>query len=880
MSLFGSGHSTVGAGKSGAESTKRFGPDAPWFFPVIALLLFFISPVAAIVAIIGEFVSQARRVRWSRITLFAAVTTLLGVIVAGFNPVRALLWHANGTISLWTPVKVFDLIQEGVDTVTNILALPGYQMPVGEYGILSALAHTMPIAIPTGAWLAAFYAFWMAYRRAPMANLEGAEYDWSRPDGILDHRRAASSREKILSGAAIDAKRRTVGIGVGRYGALVNICVDYLQRPTLIFGGPRQGKTMFGLGLISQAAVHGSGWLIVDFKGDAEVPAYAAAWAAAHGRKFKHFQLADKNGAPYRRPHAQAPATPACYDPLRRGNATSKTDMLVNSVGREGDAAAYFRRAYELTQVIYQVASLTGYDRDKGGFQVLEDLLDLDHLIKVADTIGPDGRGALADHPKLRARVESMVNTVKRDDILRGAIGDMSTTLSTYGNGPAAGPWLRPGSPEETINIYDAVKNGEVVVFSLSEQDYGDLAKNIGTLVLLDLQNVIAELRVDLGNHREHVGDDKAPPPWPPFYVEVEEFGAAGADAVLGVLNRSGDVQVRPFLSTQSYHDVVAVDGTGVFADRVIDQAGNIFCFSINSGKAAEVLSELTPEVTKCYPRDRKEFSGGLAGMGLKAANIGSMEVTREVERQVPPGAFQELERYHCLWIAKSPSLRVTHTYKAVANHWYEVIASVAVPPDVLGDVEVSDWSPPISSDSAVEQPVAAYGYYADQTGTSSATSPQPPWASGATPTEAQAGAQKPSFGPPEDAEQAPMTPTPPPAPTPLHATSTPVAPTTSTPQERPASRLPKFAWQQANPPASTPATASDEPPLPEPDLDMGDTERVEGRETGEQPTSVGLGNAGKNPPAAQPAASEHEERQQETESPRGFNLDGFDEFN
>lgn len=691
-----SDQSTVGAGKSGAGAKDRFGPDTTGFWTTVAVAVFLLSPFAAVVYFATAAVAQVRRLRPSRIAFAAAVATCLGILSVGLNPLRGLRWHAEAMWSLCDHLGLVALVQRGLDATTSTVDVDTITLPAGDYGVMSSLLHTLPVAIPVGLWVAWAYAAWITYRRRPLTGLEGDQFDWSRPVGQVDRLRHVRNMRRIAAGKAI-GKKGDIPVGLGDYGYIVSVNTAHLQRPTLLFGGPRTGKTRLALNMLAQiSTVGGSGVLAIDFKGDEEVPAFWAAFAAAHGRRFKHFKLADKMGGLYQRPHPSAPQHPAYYDPLRSGNATSKTDMLVHSVGREGDAAAYLRSAYDLTQTIYQVAALSGYDRDKGGFQVLEDLLDFENLRTVADSTRADGKGVLADHPGLAKRVDSMIDDLKRDDILRGSVHDMRRTLSTYGNGPAAGPWLRPGpTVDSTIDLYRAVHDGDIVVFSLSVQDYDEIARNIGTLALLDLANAIARLRGDLGTHRARVKDENASPPWAPFYVQIEEFGSAGAEAVLGLLNKGSDVEVRAFLSTQSWHDVVAVDNSGTFAHRILDQAGNTFCFKINEGQAAQVLSETSEQVTKLWPRDRKEFSSGFSGLGVKAANTGTMEVTREHDaRQVPAGAFQGLTPHTCLWLRYVPALQATHTFKAGANHWWEEIETVLVPAEV-GQEDDSHWSPP-----------------------------------------------------------------------------------------------------------------------------------------------------------------------------------------
>lgn len=707
--MFGSGGSvqTVGAGKSGVGDDTRYGPDARWFLPLLGLGLLLLAPFAFGAAAVVGVTALVRRVRVSRLVVTAAVLSagslLLGLLRDG-NGLAPLRWYLEGMGGLIASTGLLD------QAVTAANFLVEVEAPeVSSLSATQALLLTAPLSVPLGAWLATGYAAWMQFRRSALADLEGDLHHGRRPVGLLDYRRGRRNIRKIATGAAIDDKRGTVGIGIGEYGALISLATRTLLRATLIFGGPREGKTMWTLSTIGQIVRLGrSGWIVLDFKGDGVVPVYVAQVARGLGRPFKHFALADKNGAQYRAPIEGAPDSSAYYEPLMRGNATSKTDMLVNSVPREGDAMAYFRAQYEYVQTVFQVTALTHYDQSKGGFNTLLSMLDPEVLQKQSFAVDPDtGKGYLAEQPGLQERVNHFVETLKGDPIQAGAIHDAARTLSTQLNGPAVGPRLRPapaGQEHLNIDLAQAVRDGEFVVFSLSTQDYGDLARMMGTLVLLDLQNAIAELRTELTNHRQELGDDDAPPPWDPGYVQIEEYGACGSDAVLGLLNKAGDVNMRAFLSTQSWYDVYRVDDTGTFARQVLDLAGNVISFKINDGDAATVLSNTSPQVTKKYPQDSKEWSGGLFGLGLKAANIGKIRPDVKPDaRAAEPGAFQELDPYSFLWIAKSPVAKAAHSFTSGPNHWVETIKAVQVDP--VGD---PDRAPGPNTEEPAQAPTEA----------------------------------------------------------------------------------------------------------------------------------------------------------------------------
>lgn len=711
MPLFGSSSgNTVGAGKSGADDEERYALDGYKVVALLTVALAVVLPVAAFTLILFWAADRFRRVRVTRLCLAAAAVTVVSVLAAVTNGGLGQLprWALEGTAALWSaPITwVSTTLKDTLD-----IELPAPQ----AHSITTALWMTAPVAAPIGAWLGAGFAEWRRFRRSALADLEGERFHRPRPMGLLDRARARRNRRNMVGSPAVGQRRGEVAVGLGAYGRLVWLSLQHLLRPTVVLGGPRQGKTRWTLSVLGQIAhiTRRSGFIVIDYKGDGELPAFWSRVATDTGRPFKHFALADKNGGSYVRPSPGAPDRPAYYDPLRRGNATSRTDMLVNSIPREGDAMAYFRAQYEYVQLVFQVAALTRFDQSAGGFATLLRLLDPDTLLKQAHATDPaTGRGLLADHAGLRERVEQLVAGMKRDEVARGGISDAARTLSTHMNGPAAGPFLKPapaGSEHLNIDLVQAALEGEVVVFSLSTQEYGDLARMLGNLVLLDIQNTIAELRSRLTTWRREQNDDDAPPPWDPSYVELEEFSAAGSQLVLGLLNKAGDVNMRTFLSSQSWHDIVAVDGTGTFASQVLDQAGNVVSFGLNDGKAAQRIAELTPPVTKKFAADLKEYSGGRFSGIKTAANTGEIRPDLVNESPATAGDFQKLAQFEFLWFAKSPQPHITHTFTAGPNRWVEVLRSVPVPPDSGSPRPITDNQPEPGTPgptAAADQPI------------------------------------------------------------------------------------------------------------------------------------------------------------------------------
>lgn len=697
----GSVGSTFGAGKSAPDDKERVGIDSLRFWWLLGFALLIFSPVAVVLYFVASFTAQHRKVRVSRMWMWAAagaVFSLGSLVVTGGSIIAT---HLAGWLSL---VNIANWIGYLLVTAGDMFgfAPPALPAPVG---LIGGILAQIPLSVAPALFFAACNIAWTRMRTAPLRQLEGKAYDAARPFGILDWIRLRRATHMIQTGKALDAKRNSVVIGAGRYGNVIYAPISEFQTPTLIFGKPRTGKTALACSLLGQMAQ--GGVLVLDFKGDGEIPRWWGRWAVARNRKFKHFQMAEKDGAPYRPPAEGAPSTPACYDPLRHGNADSKTDMLQTSVDREGDAAAYLRGASEFTLIAYQIAAVTGRTHGRSGFQVLHDLCDVGALVDAVNERDPaTGQYYFTpktnpQHAALIARVHEMEEKIKGDQMLRAHIASTRQLLSQYMNSAAVGPWLRPGDTRDNdIDLIQAVVDGHVVVFSLPTQDYEQMAKTIGTLVLLDLANCISSLRTRAAlNQQNGVAASNEGMDWKPFYVQIEEFGSAAPEAVMSVLNKSGDVQIRPLLSTQSWSDVV--EGMGEHnALRILDQMDNLMAFRLNANDGPEQISNMTEMVSMKIPRESVEYSAGPFGVDVKAANTGDIEPVPEERRQLQPSDIQTLgidenrrwrrrraddehqRRFEFVWLAGWDGKRITHTFEAGPNNWYEKVRSILCEPE------------------------------------------------------------------------------------------------------------------------------------------------------------------------------------------------------
>ncbi|MCZ4587685.1 hypothetical protein O4328_29025 [Rhodococcus opacus] len=606
---------------------------------------------------------------------------------------------------------------------------------------------------------------------------------------------------KLIPAKSMLLRRHTssagrVAVGIGRYGFPAVCDLDTLKLPALVLGGPRTGKTRLANSMnAQQVRVTGGGACIIDFKGGDDIPSYWAEVAQQENRAFHHFTFNEKSSGAYRRPHPYARTQPSFYDPLVRGNGDSKTAMLLNSVDRDGDAAAYLRTAEDVVMLAFDIADLTAFSVGKGGLETLTAILDPIALEKAANQLTVDA--VLRAHPSmadvdarrrvtdLQQRVAEMGQKTKgAGNLLAGAIGDSQTLISKFANSSALGGRLRPGrDATDTIDLVRAVLQGEIVVFSLPSNDYRSLAVLVSTMVLLDLQNVTSTLRKNIADVRRLTGDTSRKAdatPWNPFVVQVEELGSArstaAAAALLNLLNKSSNEGIRVMLSSQGWGDFVAVDGTGVWANQVLEQTYNLFCFQLGSDADDQAVCGFSGQVDKRKPRMKHEIDiGGRWRLwsGARSMNSGMTDSVRET--RIPLGTLQELmkddatDTREFIWIAKSPTLSAVHTVDEGPNMWFEPLRLVTVlePPnrhDFFGDlaaVEVAErlrdevldktWDR-VRSDAVLAHVLSADAAAVDEPATEPAAVPlmaaaEDPWAVAVAPSRSVQQIPEPATG-------------------------------------------------------------------------------------------------------------------------------------
>jgi len=645
-------------------------------------------PVLTCTVIIGAVIAERRLVRQRWWWCWVGVTALIGVAAAG-GPAGWVTGVLRSPASAWVQLSA-----SATESLTGLGAPAGWFTDMVLWSWPQIVAAQLTFGVPIGLLIVALWDLARLPGRRQMGTIEGPLHSNVRPPGWLDRRRTRRTLHRVAAGEFSLPEAGGTGqsaLGAGKYGHPVVIDRAALKKPTIITGSPRTGKTRQATSLASQEIRAGAGGIIIDYKGDPRLVQHYASLAHELGRTFLHFQLFDKSLSGYDQPHPYAPDSPSYYDPLSRGNGSSKAEMLLGSANRDGDAAAYLRAAQEVVQVAYDVAQLTGVDRGKGGFDVIEEMLDLEYLDLQAQSLTPEmvlrqfptmPRQQAADRvARARNNVARYVDAVKSNGPLRGAINDTKSWVSSFASSAATGGQMQPGPPNRTIDLVRGILRAEIVVFSLPVQDYAALAGNIGNMLLLDLTAAVSTLR---GNKRA-IGDllgvdaDQADAtPWPPVVLQIEEFGSANNEVILGLMNKSSSEGIRIFLSTQSFADLEAVDGNGVWARRILDQVDNLFAFQgVDAAGSDRVMSEASGMVAKTRASTHIRLRmANIFGFGRSADRAVESKTVRADEPRVVPGAVQALrpKYFEFIWVTKTPVLTATHTVPEGPNQWHEAI--------------------------------------------------------------------------------------------------------------------------------------------------------------------------------------------------------------
>jgi conjugal transfer pilus assembly protein TraD len=322
--------------------------------------------------------------------------------------------------------------------------------------------------------------------------------------------------------AAAARRQAAVALGGDPRGRAVVLSEPELSAHGLVLGASGAGKSTTLLRILTDQIARGRPVVAIDMKGS---PAFARTLAEAARAAGRPFSMWSIDG-------------PAHWNPLQHGNATELKDKLMAT---ERFTEPHYQRAAErYVQMVLQVVGAAHPDRSPtlGEVVALMDPARLPSALRGVD-------------PVMRDRVRDYLAGLTSDQL--SAVRGLQTRLAVLTESHTA-PYLAPAGQGAavadgagaTIDLREALRGPEVVLFSLNSARYGRLAAQLGTLVVQDLVSASGDRLAGIQS-----GEVLAT-----ATIAIDEFSALGADHVIALLARGRESGLSVLVGTQEMADL------------------------------------------------------------------------------------------------------------------------------------------------------------------------------------------------------------------------------------------------------------------------------------------------------------------------------------
>lgn len=586
--------STANAG----ESNPYYQSDSKKNALVLILGALILLPFAVISAISTWLTFSFGRIKRSVIAVFGLIPATLILIIFGFLNISSILIHE----------KIYKLILSFFDGTNGINVW------------LDFLLAQLLIGTPLGILIGLIYSSYRWRTRPDWQEFTFRSSPWEIRKG-----------KKVADEIRTDKNTPVDGftLGINESGERV-IQTDYAAAlHTLVVGASGSGKTTTIMSKIRDAIKRGQGIVFIDLKGGNDVPSILNKFAKRYNRHFSHWLIQSREGK-YSGPSEMGPAY---YDPLSRGDATRRTDMIIAS--REWSEQFYKQESQNYLQLLFNV--IIGNPRNETS--TLSDVVSLLNPRALLNRAKP-----LEDNPiytDIISGIEAL-NDERISQPKRNAIEGLRSQLEVLLNS-SAGEWLLVNPDGVNINLKQTAHRGDIVVFSLDSSQYPELSSLVANLIIQDLKTVSSELRED--------------PSPQPMQIFIDEFSAIGSDNIIGFVNKSRDAKMPVTLATQALGDLKRVNAA--FLDQLIGIISSFIIHRANKDDDAEVYAGLTGKtIKKKFVQSVEHKRGKLDAMG-KGSGTGAGRVEEVEDYRVSPNEIQELKMGEMIYLTKVPDLQI-----------------------------------------------------------------------------------------------------------------------------------------------------------------------------------------------------------------------------
>ena len=613
---------TTFSGTTREEGVKSKLDDAVTQTAALAVLII-LFPMLAIAYLIWTAV-----IVWGRISYWIpiAASAALGVIGAIFGA------FSPAGFNFFTSGYRNWIEGEGFPFENFLSSLPGVLIGQAFYGMIF------------GGLAAGAVAGWRWVRRPKYEEV-------NITPGLILKRKAKRTAKEIGQGINSPAAGVTLGVAYDtrdkrfaggapgeEFGKRVVAIDPELAGHTFVVGGSGSGKTQTMLSTARDVIRQGRGLVFIDCKGGIDVPEQLAIWANRYGRKFYHWTIQDP-ARPYNGPSELGPAY---YDPISRGDASRRKDLLIGSM--RWDMEYYKSVISNYMQTLFKVIDLVPALEGVDTFTDVSNLLDPKQLHYRARNISAER------HPDVYDAIRTMQDIEATE---RSGIRNMQARLNTIISS-VAGHWLKKDPIEQqNIDLMRAADEGHVVVFSLDTSQYEETASLIAGLIVQDLKTLSSELRYGQADL--------------PLHVYVDEFSAVDTTNILGLLSKARDAKMPCMLATQALADLAKKEPT--FLDQVLGIVSSFIIHRTNAKADAEIYAGLSGVVSKTVARRTIEESSGLFGVFGSSAATGKGFLEEKEDYAVKVGTFQKLGTGQAVFIAKAPKMRYINYVKVIPEN-------------------------------------------------------------------------------------------------------------------------------------------------------------------------------------------------------------------
>lgn len=484
--------------------------------------------------------------------------------------------------------------------------------------LLLTLGHFL-VGVPLGVGAGLIYSSWRWFRRPIWQKFEFKPAPWEIWKGRKTVKEIQNDLNTPFNGLTL---------GVNDSGERVIQTDAAAAAHTLVVGASGSGKTTTLMSKARDAIKRGQSLIFVDLKGGKDVPKVLYNYSERYGREFKHWLIQPLDNK-YTGPD---PKGPACYDPLSRGDATRRKDLLVAS--REWSEEFYKIEASNYLQLLFHTIILN----PKPEVSTLSDVVSMlspQALLNRAEKL----MGSNPEYRDILSGIEAL-NDPRISQAKRNAIEGLRSQLEVILNS-AAGRWLLVDPNGNNINLKKASHEGQVIVFSLDSSNYPELAALVANLIIQDLKTLSSELR-----------DDPAPQPTQIF---IDEFSAIGSENIIGLINKSRDAGLPVTLSTQALGDLRRVNEA--FMDQLLGIINSFIIHRANKDDDAIVYAGLTGLEKKYRFAQTVEMTAQRFGGIGKGSGTGGGRVEEYEDYRVSPNEIQELDMGEMIYLTKAPNM-------------------------------------------------------------------------------------------------------------------------------------------------------------------------------------------------------------------------------